>query len=164
VNLSSEQKQNELVRKWAWFLPLAYVCHVAEEAFGGHGLMEWMEAGGGVRFSLGAFLGINLIGVSLLCLAAWAARKWKIWRWPLVSGATIVLTNGIWHAALCVTTRSYVPGVWTGLFLYVPVGGFLLFRLRSLMPPWLFVCAIVFGIMIHRVTLWLVLRIPGLEL
>lgn len=157
MNLPSKQKQNELVGKWAWFLPAAYVFHVVEEAFGGRGLMEWMAAGGGVRFSLGSFLGLNLIGVSIMCLAAWAARRWKVWQWPLVSGATIILTNGIWHVALCVVTRTYVPGVGTGLFLYVPVGGVILFRMRSLMSPWLFVSAILVGMIIHRVVLWLVL-------
>ena len=61
-------------------------------------------------------------------------------------------------------TRSYVPGVWTGLFLYVPVGGILLFRLRHLMSPWLFASAIAIGIVIHGVVLWLVLRMPGFQL
>ena len=163
MNLSSEQKQNELIGTWAWLLPAAYLSHVAEEAFGGHGLMEWMAAGGGVRLSLGAFIGLNLIGASLLSLAAWAARRWKVWQWPLVSGATIVLTNGVWHIALCVITRSYVPGVWTGFFLYVPLGGVLLFWLRRAMSPWLFASAIVFGLVIHRITLSLVLRIPGIQ-
>jgi hypothetical protein len=164
MNLSSDQKQSELVGMWAWFLPAAYVSHVVEEAFGGHGLMEWMATGGGVRLSLGAFIGLNLIGASILCLAAWAARRWKVWQWPLVSGATIILTNGIWHVAVCVVTRSYVPGVLTGLFLYVPVGGNILFRLRPLMSLWFFASAIVIGIMIHRVNLWLVLRLPGFQL
>jgi hypothetical protein len=164
LNLSSEQKQNESVKMWAWLLPAVYACHVAEEAFGGYGLMEWMAAEGGVRFTLGAFLRINLIGVSLLCLAAWAARKWRAWQWPLVSGAAIILINGVWHAILCVTTRSYVPGVWTGLFLYVPLGVFLLARMRPFLSLWLFVSAIGFGLVIHRATLWLVLRIPGLDL
>lgn len=126
--------------------------------------MEWMAAGGGVQLSLGTFIGLNLIGVSILCLAVWAAWRWKVWQWPVISGATIILTNGIWHAALCVVTRSYIPGVWTGLFLYVPVGGVLLYRLRALMSPWLFISAIIFGIIIHRVTLWLVLRMPGFQL
>jgi len=161
---SNDQSQNELVGLWAWYLPAAYVAHVAEEAFGGHGLMEWMAAGGGVRLSLSEFIGLNLVGAGLLCLAAWAARKSKVWRWPLVSGATIIFVNGICHIAVCVMTRSYVPGVWTGLFLYVPVGGILLFRLRRLMSPWLFASAIAIGIMIHGATLWLVLRMPGFQL
>jgi hypothetical protein len=126
--------------------------------------MEWMAAGGGVQLSLGAFLGVNLIGVSVLCLAAWAARRWRLWQWPLVSGATIFVTNGVWHLAVCVVTRSYVPGVLTGLVLYVPIGGVLLFWLRRVLSRRVFVFAILFGIVIHRVTLWLVLGTPVFQL
>ena len=161
---SNSQHRNELVGWWAWYLPAAYGSHVAEEAFGGRGLMEWMAAGGGVRLSLSEFIGLNLVGAGMLCLAAWAARKSNVWRWPLASGATIVFVNGICHLAVCVMTRSYVPGVWTGLFLYLPVGGLLLLRLRRLMSPRLFVSAIAIGMLIHGATIWLVLRMPGFQL
>jgi len=63
-----------------------------------------------------------------------------------------------------VTTRSYVPGVWTGLLLYVPVGGVLLFKLRRAMSPWVLATAIIIGVVIHRVTLWLVLQVPVFQL
>lgn len=158
------QGQSKLVGMWVWFLPAAYAAHVAEEALGGHGLMEWMAAGGGVRLSKAEFIGLNLVGVGILCLAAWAARRWSVWRWPLVSGATIIFINGLSHIAVCGMTRSYVPGVWTGLFLYVPVGGILLFRMRRLMSPWILASAIAIGIVIHGVVLWLVLRMPGFQL
>ena len=164
MNLSSDQNQSASVGMWAWFLPAAYVCHTAEEAFGGHGLMEWMAAGGGVRLSLTAFLGLNVVGAGMMCLAAWAARRSKVWRWLLVSGATAVFVNGIWHIAICVMTRSYIPGVLTGSLLYVPIGGIFLFRLRRLVSPWVFLSAIVVGIIIHGATLWLVLRMPGFQL
>jgi hypothetical protein len=164
MNISSKQNKSGLVGMWAWFLPAAYLSHVAEEAFGGHGLMEWMAAGGGARLSMAEFIGLNLVGAGVLCLAAWAARRSNIWRWPLVSGATIFVANGIWHVAICMMTRSYIPGLWTSLVLYIPLGGFLLFRLRPLMPPWLFTSAIVVGMTIHGVTLWLVLRMPGFQM
>jgi len=145
-------------------LPAAYVFHVIEEAFAGHGLMKWMADGGGVNLSVGAFLGVNVIGISLLCLAAWAARRWKFWQWPLVSGAAIFITNGIWHLAVCMATRSYVPGVLTGLIFYVPIGVILLIRLRRVMSLRVFVSAIVIGFVIHRVTLWVVLGTPVFQL
>ena len=161
---SSRQENSEKVGLWAWSLPAAYLVHVAEEAFGGHGLMEWMAAGGGADLSMAEFLGLNLVGAVTLCLASWAARRWKVWRWPLASGATIFVANGIWHIAICVMTRSYIPGVWTGLLLYIPVGGILLFRLRHLVSPAHFISAIVIGMMIHGATLWLVLRMPGFQM
>ena len=107
---SNSQHRTELVGLWAWYLPAAYGSHVAEEALGGSGLMDWMTAGGGVRLSLAEFIGLNLVGAGMMCLAAWAGRKSKVWRWPLASGATIILVNGICHIAVCVMTRSYVAG------------------------------------------------------
>lgn len=164
MNISAKLKQSDLARSWAWLLPAAYALHVVEEAFGGHGLIEWMAAGGGVQLSMGAFLGVNLVGVLVLSLAAWAVRRWRFWQWPLVGGATVLLANGIWHNVLCLTTRSYVPGVLTGLFLYLPVGGFLLHRLRRTTSPWVLISAIAFGLVVHRVTLWLVLGMPVFEM
>ena len=164
MNISSRQDRSGLVGIWAWFLPAAYLFHVAEEAFGGHGLMEWLAAGGGVRLSMPEFIGLNLVGAGILFLAAWAARRSKIWRWLLVSGATIFVANGIWHIAICVMTRSYVPGLWTSFILYVPLGCYLMYRMRHLVPHWLFASAIIVGMMIHGVTLWLVLRMPGFQM
>ncbi len=161
MNPSDDRRRGASVGIWIWSLPATYAVHVAEEAFGGHGLMQWMAAGGGARLSLATFLGLNLVGAGILCLAAWAARRSSVWRWPVVSGATILFVNGLAHVAICLTIRSYVPGVWTGLFLYVPVGCALLFRLRRLMSPRLFATAIAAGLVIHGVVLWLVLRMPG---
>ena len=160
----SRPDSGELAGMWAWLLPAAYIIHVVEEAFGAGGLMDWMAAGGGVRLSLGEFIGVNVIGASILCLAAWAARRRRSWQWPLVSGAAIILTNGIWHMAVCMTMRSYVPGVWTGLLLYVPLGGLLLYWLRPVTSLRVLASAIVLGIVIHRVTLWLVLGTPVFQL
>ena len=149
---------------WVWLVPAAYVVHVLEEAFGGHGLMEWMAAGGGVDLSMAEFLGVNMFGLAALCIAAWAARRWKFWRWPLVSGATIFVANGVWHIAICAMTWSYIPGVLTGLLLYIPLGCIVIFRLRHLMPPRSFIIAIVIGMLIHGATIWIVLRMPGFQM
>ncbi len=149
---------------WVWLVPAAYVVHVLEEAFGGHGLMEWMAAGGGVDLSLAEFLGVNMVGLAALCLAAWASRRWKAWLWPLVSGATIFIANGIWHVAICAMTWSYIPGVLTGLLLYIPLGCLVMFRSRRLIPPGSFIIAIVVGMVIHGATIWIVLRMPGFEM
>jgi len=164
MSISSERNSNGTIGLWVWLMPAAYAVHVAEEAFGGHGLMCWMAAGGGVDWSLAEFLSVNMAGLGMMCLAAWAARRWEAWRWPLVSGATIFIANGIWHAAICVMTRSYVPGVLTGLLLYITVGGFVMFRLRHLISPRLFIIAIFIGMVIHAATIWLVLRMPGFQM
>jgi hypothetical protein len=149
---------------WVWFVPLSFLVHVIEEAFGGDGLMAWMAAGGGVDWSLARFLGYNMGGLAVLSLAAWAARRWDMWRWPLVSGAAIYIANGVWHAAICFMTRSYVPGVITGLTLYIPLGCFIICRLRHLMSARAITIAIIIGMVIHAGVIWFVLRMPGFQM
>ena len=164
MNNSNDGNSAGSVGPWVWAIPAAYAVHVLEEAFGGHGLMCWMAAGGGVDWSLAEFFGVNMAGLLTLCLAAWAARKWEAWRWPIVSGATIFIANGIWHAAICAMTGSYISGVLTGLLLYIPLGLFVMFRLRHLISPRSYVFAIVIGMVIHAATIWAVLKMPGLDM
>jgi len=152
------------VGTWAWLLPAAYVVHVAEEAFGGDGLTRWMTDGGGLDFSIAEFLGLNLVGVVALCLAAWAARRREAWRWLLVTGAAVFISNGVWHAAICVIGRSYIPGVLTGVLVYIPLGCFVIYRLWRLVSPPVLISAAVAGLAIHGATLWIVLRMPGFQI
>jgi hypothetical protein len=154
-------RQNGSMGRWVWLLPGAYSAHVAEEAFGGRGLTKWMAAGGGARLSIAEFVGLNLVGIAILVLAVWAARRSAAWRWPLISGAAILLANGVCHIAVCIATQTYVPGLWTGTVLYIPVGGILLFRLWRSVSLRLLAAAIMVGFAIHGVVLWLVLRMPG---
>ena len=164
MDISRRQDRIDAPGPWVWLVPAAYIVHVVEEAFGGHGLLEWMAGGGGVDLSLVEFLGVNLVGLGALCLAAWASRKWAAWRWPLVSGATIFIANGVWHAAICLMSSSYIPGVLTGIVVYIPLGCIVMFRLRHLVSPRMYISAIVIGMVIHAATIWIVLRMPGFEM
>jgi hypothetical protein len=57
------------------------------------------------------------------------------WRWSLPALGTIVLLNGILHVIGSIVTRSYSPGVVTGLLCWIPLGGFTLwFEWRN--APW----------------------------
>jgi hypothetical protein len=145
-------------------LPAAYALHVTEEAFGGHGLAAWIIAREGIRFSLASFIGSNLVGLALIVVATSAARRWAVWGWTLVSGGAILLANGVCHVAVSAAMRCYVPGMWTGLLLYVPLGGVLIFRLRRSMSPGVFALAIIAGFAIHAAVLWVVFGLHGLRL
>jgi len=157
-------EKNNRIGVWAWSLPAAFVAHVMEEAFGGDGLTQWMADGGGADFSIQEFLGLNLAGAVTLALAAWASRRWRAWRWPLVAGAAVFISNGIWHAAICVMARSYIPGVLTGVLVYIPVGCLVVYRLWRLLSPPVFISAALAGLAIHGATIWIVLRMPGFQI
>jgi hypothetical protein len=148
----------------AWLLPSAYAAHVLEEAFGGRGLMAWMAAGGGMRFSLVGFLSVNLLGLVLLGAATWIAMRSASWRWPLIAGTTIILVNGVCHVEVVAATRAYVPGLWTGVVLYVPLGVFLLMRWRHAVSTPVLAAGIAAGFIIHGAVLWVAFRMPGFRL
>jgi hypothetical protein len=161
MNKAMLAPSNKSPGHWVWVLPAAYAIHVAEEAFGGGGLMGWMAAGGGARLSLAQFAELNLIGIVCLCLATWMARRWGRWRWLLAIGGTIVLANGAAHIAISAATRTYVPGLWSGLSLYVPIGALLLIYLWRRVSRPLYAVAVATGFGIHGAVIWIVLRLPA---
>ncbi len=142
--------------KWIWLLPLAYASHVMEEAYGGHGLIGWMNERGGIHLSMAAFFGVNLVGLAIIAVATWGARMHRLWQWPLASAGTILFMNGLSHVAASIAVRQYVSGMWTGIVLYIPLGAVLLVRVQRLVRPWVFRAAVTVGFVIHAAVLWIV--------
>jgi hypothetical protein len=154
MNRENAERFAAPVGRWVWLLPLAYALHVMEEAYGGSGLVGWMIDRGG--------LGVNLVGVSFMAIAARVARRRSGWLWPLASAGTILLVNGVSHVAASVAARYYVSGMWTGIALYMPLGAVLLIRTRRLVRPRVFWAAVAVGFVIHAAVLWVVFGAPGL--
>lgn len=156
TDTSDKALQFEPIGKWIWLLPLAYAAHVMEEAYGGHGLIGWMNERGGIHLSMAAFLGLNLIGVAIIAAATWGARMHRLWQWPLASAGTILFMNGLSHVVASIVTRHYVSGMWTGIVFYIPLGAALLLRVQRLVSPLVFRAAIAAGFAIHAAVLWVV--------
>ncbi|HET6349317.1 MAG TPA: HXXEE domain-containing protein [Candidatus Krumholzibacteria bacterium] len=73
----------------------------------------------------------------ILCYDVWALRgsSWGTLLWFVV--AALLFTNALWHVRGAWKTRSYSPGMVTGLALYVPltlVGAFMFVR-HGAVPP-----------------------------
>jgi hypothetical protein len=66
--------------------------------------------------------------------------------WILVTLAVSVALNGLLHLAGTIFTRSYSPGVVTGLLLWVPLGLFALRRMRPRLSRPAFAAAALAGI------------------
>jgi hypothetical protein len=162
MTLQNVAHQDASLGKWVWLLPLAYGFHVIEEGYGGRGLVGWMIERGGLHLSMASFLGVNLVGLAIIAVATWGARTRPPWRWALASSGTILLVNGMSHVAASAAVRYYVPGMWTGIVFYIPLGAVLLFRMRRRVRPRIFWAAVAVGFMIHAAVLWVVLGAPGL--
>jgi hypothetical protein len=155
MNEESVTRRAALIGRWVWLLPAAYACHVVEEAYGGSGLIGWMCERGGARQPMAFFLGINLVGLAIMAVAAWAARRSSSWLWLLAAAGTILFMNGLSHIAASIAMGYYVSGMWTGIALYLPLGAALLLRVRRLVRPRVFWPAVAAGFVIHAAVLWI---------
>lgn len=156
ANRSIEADPYVFIGRWVWLLPLAYALHVLEEAYGGRGLIGWMIDRGGLDLSMAAFLLANLAGLAVIAVATWGARMHRAWQWPLASAGAILFMNGLSHVAAAIVSREYVSGMYTGLFVYLPLGAFLLLRVQPRVRPGVFWAAVAVGFVIHAITLWVV--------
>jgi hypothetical protein len=107
------------------FVP-AFTIHVAEEWFAG--FTTWVALIAGREMTGGPFLAINAIAMVLLILGVRAASRAESAGWVAVTIATIVLINTVSHVAGSLLTRSYSPGLFSAVVLYVPLGWLTMIR------------------------------------
>ena len=81
--------------------------------------------------------------------------KSKSYRWLLVSFGTVILINGLVHAGASVVTRSYSPGVVSGLLIFVPLGGSTLLGGWKRVNRRTFNAGVVLGVAMHAVVVLL---------
>ena len=109
---------------WVYWSPLcAAGLHIFEEFVFPGGFMDWYRK---TRPTIQAsitprFLVVVNVLLIILCydVAAMAGRPFGTMLWFLV--AALLFANGIWHLVATIRTRSYSPGLVTGLALYVPM-------------------------------------------
>jgi hypothetical protein len=107
---------------WAWLFPLTYVLHIAEEYWGGESFPRWISRVADVHLAANDFLILNGIGLALMTAGILLVSRWAVWRWTLTAFGGVVLLNGASHAIASIITRSYSPGLVTGLLCWVPLG------------------------------------------
>jgi hypothetical protein len=133
---------------WAWLFPLTYLVHIAEEYWGG--FPAWIARFWGVESSSGNFLSWNGGALVMMAVGVWLVLKTKSYRWLLVSYATVVLINGLVHAGASALTKSYSPGLISGLLLFIPLGVHTLFwRARRRVNRRTFRAGVIVGFLMH---------------
>ncbi|HUQ34564.1 MAG TPA: HXXEE domain-containing protein [Pyrinomonadaceae bacterium] len=144
---ASPTRSERFTGKWAWLFPISYLVHIAEEYWGG--FPSWIARFWGVESSLNNFLSWNGGAWVVMTLGVAVALKTKSYRWLLVSFATVVLINGVVHALASVLTRSYSPGLISGLLLFVPLGIVSLRRARRQVNARTFRAGVILGVVMH---------------
>ena len=116
---------------WLWVFPITYLIHIAEEYWGGEGYPAYILRLRGVHMSTTRFLVAQGVGFVLVTIGVILARRFKFPQMMLVILGTIVLVNGITHSVTALSIMSYGPGLWSSIFVWMPLGIFTLLRFRK---------------------------------
>ncbi|MGD1091116.1 MAG: HXXEE domain-containing protein [Bryobacteraceae bacterium] len=141
--------------KWVWLFPITYSFHIGEEYWGGEGFPRWISRVAGAHLTENAFLIQNFIGMAFMIAGVVVLKRSIRWRWTLPTLGTVVLLNGILHVIGSVLTRSYSPGVVTGLLCWVPLGGFTLWFEWRNAPRWALYTGILGALCVSSLILFL---------
>jgi hypothetical protein len=109
---------------WLYWAPFgAASLHIVEEFFYPGGFAEWdRQYRPGIRRSITARFHVIVNGLLLiLCYDVWALRSSRVGPWTWLAVMTLLFANGVWHVVASVKSRTYSPGVLTGVLLYVPL-------------------------------------------
>ena len=119
------------VNFWLWVFPITYLIHVAEEYWGGEGYPAYILRLRGVHMTTTRFLLAQGVGVVLVTIGVILARHFKFPRMMLIILGAIVLVNGITHTATALSIMSYGPGLWSSIFVWMPLGIYTLWRFKK---------------------------------
>jgi hypothetical protein len=144
---ASLTRTDSFIGNWAWLFPLSYLIHILEEYWGG--FPAWIARFWGVESSSGNFLSWNGGALVMMMVGIMLVLKTKSYRWLLVSFGMVVLINGLVHAIASVVTKSYSPGLVSGLLLFIPLGAFTLTRAHRQVNRRTFRAGLIVGVLMH---------------
>lgn len=136
-------------------LPVALFVHVVEEWFGG--FPEWTIHIMGDPIAPERFLLINGIGLVLFSGCALTAVRDREAAWLGVVMAGLLGLNALLHVGGSLIYGGYAPGVVTGVVLYVPLSGLVLWQSRGQMPERVFAGSVLGGVGLHALVTLLAL-------
>ena len=120
--------------RW-WLFPVTDVVHSGDVVCRWC-LYIWVTYIGGSRISMTRFVSATVVAVVSITIAAWLARK--RYDWLLFALPAIIVANALSHLAGTLVTGSYSPGTVSGLVLWLPLGGAVLYRgfTRNCVAEW----------------------------
>jgi hypothetical protein len=123
--------------QWLWLFPATYLAHILEEAFAGERFHIWIGRIADRRLSFRTFLALNGLFFAAMVIAIIVLQASRA-PWLLPALGTLVLVNGVGHLAGTAATRTYSPGLVSGVLLWLPLG------LAALLLSWRLLSAITF--------------------
>jgi hypothetical protein len=111
--------------------PATYLVHILEECFAGERFYRWIHRISGIRLTAAQFVAINALAWIAMASAAFTVPP-ENWLWTAI-GCT-VLVNGVLHLATTILTRTYSPGVVSGVVLWIPLGLYYVLQGNAILP------------------------------
>ena len=142
----------------SWVFPATYLIHIAEEYWVGEGYPAYILRLRGVHMSTTRFLLAQGVGFVLVTIGILLARRFKFPQMMLVILGTIVLVNGITHTVTALSIMSYGPGLWSSIFIWMPLGLFTIWRFRNAVTRKKYWIAIAIGVGVNVVVGILTMR------
>ena len=139
-------------REVVLLFPLAVIAHVVEEW---PQFPRWARRWASPLYSDREYLLTHAIAVSAASASAlvthWYPARWIVYTFFAVIFGPGVLWNAVFHLWASRRTRTYCPGVVTGLFVYVPLSATLVWRAiaEGFIDPWRLSIVLIVAAMLH---------------
>jgi len=158
MNTETNSASISAVNFWLWVFPITYLIHIAEEYWGGEGYPAYILRLRGVHMSTARFLVAQSVGVVLVTVGVILARRFNFPQMMLIILGSIVLVNGITHTVTALSIMRYGPGLWSSIFIWIPLGVFTLFRFRNAVNKKRYCIAVATGVGVNLVVGILTMR------
>jgi hypothetical protein len=158
MKTEAKYRSEAVINFWLWVFPLTYLIHIAEEYWGGEGYPAYILRLRGVHMSTARFLVAQSVGLVLVTIGVILARRLNFPHMMLIILGAIVLVNGITHSVTALSIMRYGPGLWSSIFIWIPVGLFTLIRFRDAISRKQYWTAIAIGVGVNVVVGILTMR------
>ena len=158
MKTETNSRSRAAINFWLWVFPITYLIHIAEEYWGGEGYPAYILRLRGVHMSTTRFLVAQGVGVVLVTIGVILARRFNFPQMMLVILGAIVLVNGITHSVTALTILRYGPGLWSSIFIWIPLGIFTLLRFKNGLSGQRYWIAIAIGVGVNVVVGILTMR------
>ena len=158
METETNSPSNAAINFWLWVFPITYLIHIAEEYWGGEGYPAYILRLRGVHMSTTRFLVAQSVGVVLVTIGVILARRFNFPQMMLIILGAIVLVNGLTHTVTALSIMRYGPGLWSSIFIWMPLGIFTLLRFRKAVSRKQYWIAIAIGVGVNVVVWILTMR------
>ena len=132
---SARPRQTTALRgRWLWLFPASYASTSPRRVVRENASIPGSAGVIGHEISPAALVGLHLAYPAVMVVAVRRAREREDAAWVVPALETITAMNEVGHLAGSVVTRSYSPGVVSGVGVWVPRGPSAVMRSRQLLP------------------------------